>query len=62
MIGLEDNFLKEYECQNLIRIFSDWSVRSKRHRDILVLHLYFIDMSEADQKLDVKDKYISMSL
>ena len=40
MIGIEDNFLKESECQNLIRVFDDWSIRSKKHRDIHVLHLY----------------------
>ena len=50
MIGLEDNFLKEYECQNLIRIYGDWSVRSMKHRDIHVLHLYDVEMDEADQK------------
>jgi|2_EtaG_2_1085320.scaffolds.fasta_scaffold04771_13 hypothetical protein len=52
MIGLEDNFLEEEECKNLIRIFIDWSVKSKAYRDIHVLHLYEVgfELDLIDQK------------
>ena len=50
MIGIEDNFLEEDECENLIRIFNDWSIRSKKHRDILFLHLYNIEMDLSDEE------------
>jgi len=50
VIGIEDNFLKEDECKNLIRIFDDWSIKSKKHRDIHVLHLYSIKMDESDKQ------------
>lgn len=50
MIGIEDTFLKEEECENLIRIFGDWSIRSKKHRDIHVLHLYEIEIDLNDKE------------
>ena len=50
MIGIEDNFLKKTECENLIRIFSDWSIKMIKHRDIHALHLYEIEMDLSDKK------------
>ena len=50
MIGIEDNFLKEAECENLIKIFGDWSIKMIKHRDIHVLHLYDIkEMNLSDK-------------
>ena len=50
MVGIEDNFLEEDECENLIRIFDDWSIRSTKHRDIHFLHLYNIEMDLSDEQ------------
>ncbi len=50
MIGIEDNFLKDSECENLIRIFDDWSIYYKKHRDIYVLHLYEIEIDLYDKE------------